>query len=275
MDSLPHLSCFPPLFHHLDNFLTLGPPSSSVCQSNVATAFTVFARLGLPLHHEKCEGPATCLVFFGIELNSVTQIARLLADKFARIVALLRSWSNKRMCHSWELESLIGHLHHACQVVRPGRTSCAVGLTSSLVFVTALIRSASVNLEFRRDTHGWLSFFQKWNGISFNLSPGIAQLPDVFAASDAAVSGDFGAMWHSHWFVGSWSFLPSLQPIAFMDLLPIVLVAHLWGTVWSRLLVQFRCDKRSVVDVLNAGSARSSSLMHALASQPHSRGLPS
>jgi hypothetical protein len=62
-----------PLFHYLDDFLTLGPPSSPVCQAHVDTSFTVFNHLGLPLNHEKCEGPATCLVFLGIEHDSVTQ----------------------------------------------------------------------------------------------------------------------------------------------------------------------------------------------------------
>ena len=93
---LSHNYCVSLLFHYLDDFLTLDPPSSPVCQSNVNTAFAVFARLGLPLHHEKCKGPATCLVFLGMEFNSVTQTARLLDDKFARIVALLHTWSTKR-----------------------------------------------------------------------------------------------------------------------------------------------------------------------------------
>ena len=89
-------------------FLTLGPPSSPVCQAHVDTSFTVFNHLGLPLNHEKCDGPATCLVFLGIELDSVTQIARLPAEKFNRSMSLLQSWSNKRTCHRQELESLIG-----------------------------------------------------------------------------------------------------------------------------------------------------------------------
>ena len=257
-----------PLFHYLDDFLTLGPPSSPVCQSNVNTAFAVFARLGLPLHHKKCEGPATCLVFLGIELNSVTQTARLPADKFARIVALLRTWSTKRTCHRQELESLIGHLHHACKVVRPGRT-----FLRRMIDLLTRFRNRShpirLNLEFRRDLHWWLSFFHAWNGISFFLTPGLAPLPDLFVASDAAGSTGFGAIWRSHWFFGSWSFLPAPQSIAFLELLPIVIAAHLWGAHWSRLQVQFLCDNSGVVAVLNTGSARSSCLMHLLRSLTH------
>ena len=218
-----------PLFHYLDDFLTLGPPSSPVFPAHVDTSFTVFNHLGLPLNHEKCEGPATCLVFLGIELDSVTQIARLPAEKFNRSMSLLQSWSNKRTCHRQELESLIGHLHHACKVVRPGRT-----FLRRMIDLLAHFRNRShpirLNVDFRRDVHWWLAFFRDWNGISFFLySPGVSQLPDLFVASDAAGSIGFGAMWRSHWCFGSWSFLSSPQSIAFMELLPIVVAAHLWG----------------------------------------------
>jgi hypothetical protein len=57
-----------------------------------------------------------------------------------------------------------------------------------------------------------------------------------------------------------------------MELLPIVVAAHLWGASWSRLQVQFLCDNRSVVDALTAGTARSPP-SHASASQPHTGSL--
>ena len=98
---------------------------------------------------------------------------------------LLQSWSNKRTCHRQELESLIGHLHHACKVVRPGRT-----FLRRMIDLLAHFRNRShpirLNVEFRRHIHCWLAFFRDWNGISFFLSPGVSQLPDLFVASDAA-----------------------------------------------------------------------------------------
>ncbi|XP_028409426.1 uncharacterized protein LOC114532033 [Dendronephthya gigantea] len=79
------------LLHYLDDFLTLGPGNSSECASNVAIARSLFLRLGLPLHPSKCEGPTTTLVFFlGVELNSLTQSARLPSAKFVAIVELLQ-----------------------------------------------------------------------------------------------------------------------------------------------------------------------------------------
>jgi hypothetical protein len=57
------------LFHYLDDFITLGPAASNECAENIGITKVVFARLGLPLHPSKCEGPTTILVFLGIELD--------------------------------------------------------------------------------------------------------------------------------------------------------------------------------------------------------------
>ena len=70
---------------------------------------------------EKSEGPATVLVVLGIELDSINQAARLPADKLSALKGLISSWLPRRWCNTCKLESLIGHLHYAANVVWPGR----------------------------------------------------------------------------------------------------------------------------------------------------------
>ena len=254
-----------PLFHYLDDFLTMGPANSPLCQSHVDRAFAVFHRLGLPLHVEKCEGPTTCLVFLGIELDSVHQRARLPADKVDRTLRLLQSWSRKSTCTRRELESLIGSLHHACRVVTPGRT-----FLRRMIDLLCCFRNRHhpirLNTEFRRDLRWRLSFFREWNGVSFFLSPSVTPLPDLVVSSDASGSRGFGAFWRREWFCSSWFFLPSQPSIAFLELVPIVVTAHLWGSAWARLRVQFSCDNLAVVQVLNTGTSKSPEVMHLLRS---------
>ena len=105
------------LLHHLDDFITAGPPDSPQCAHNLRTALTVCKWLGLPLHPGKCEGPATVLVILGIELDSVNQVARLPAEKLLALQSLISLWLPSKWCSRHELESLIGHLHHAAKVV--------------------------------------------------------------------------------------------------------------------------------------------------------------
>ena len=93
-----------------------------MCHNNLQTCVRLCKKLGLPLHPDKLEGPATCLTILGIELNSEKLQACLPTDKKDRIVSLLDEWSAKRFCKHRKLESLIGHLHHACKVAPQGRT---------------------------------------------------------------------------------------------------------------------------------------------------------
>ena len=107
------------LMHYLDDYITAGPPHLPQCAHNLAMAPSVCSRLGVPLHPDKTDGPTTCLIVLGIELDSILQITRLPEVKLEALKQLLKEWQQKRWC---TLESLLGKLHHACHVVWPGRT---------------------------------------------------------------------------------------------------------------------------------------------------------
>ena len=57
----------------------------------------------------------------GTELDSVKQVARLSEDKLLVVGELIHSWMPCCWCRKRELESLIGHLHHAAKIVWPRR----------------------------------------------------------------------------------------------------------------------------------------------------------
>lgn len=103
--------------HYHDNFYTLDPPNSPVCQNNLNTCLWLFKDWHIPLDPDKMEGPSTCLTMLGIELDSLTLKARLPRGTFKCITALLESWSVKQHCTRKELESLTGTLHHLCKVI--------------------------------------------------------------------------------------------------------------------------------------------------------------
>ena len=158
-----------PLLHYLDDFLTVGPPNSPVYHEHEWTAFLVFSNLGLLLHPTKCEGPASTVVFLGIELDSIRQTTRLLPEKFHRTANLLQSWTLRRTCHRPELESLIRHLHHACNVVHLGR-AFLLRMIDLLAHFRDRVDPNHLNAKFRRDLHWWLAFLQEWNGMASAFS---------------------------------------------------------------------------------------------------------
>ena len=110
------------LAHFLDDFITLSPPGSPTCQRNLTVPICTCRILNIPLATEKQEGTSTCLPFLGIELDTVKLELRLPAEKLARLQATIGRWACKKSRQKKELESLVGLLHDASIVVRPGRT---------------------------------------------------------------------------------------------------------------------------------------------------------
>ena len=98
------------LLHYLDDFHTLGPLDSPVCQQNLDICVLQFSEGGIPLHPDRLQGPSMCLTVLGTELDSLTFRACLSQEKFDHIAALLDTWSSKQHCTRRELESFIGDL---------------------------------------------------------------------------------------------------------------------------------------------------------------------
>ena len=98
-----------PLYHFLDDYITLGPAESDECQKNLDTLLSVCAMLGVPVAVEKTEGPSTRITFLGIEVDTIAMELRLPQDKFDRLVERIRAWRGRKCCTKRELLSLIGH----------------------------------------------------------------------------------------------------------------------------------------------------------------------
>ena len=251
------------LVHYLDNFITLGPPDSSSCQQNLATALAVCKQLGLPLHPKKCEGPASPLDILGIHLNSIDQTAQLPKEKLTALRQLLDQWSGRRTCNRNQLESLIGHLHHAAKVVWPGRA-----FIRRMIDLLSCFRSRNhpirLNREFQLDLEWWKKFLNSWHGVSFWLFPGLTPCPDVEVFSDASGSVGFGAFCGREWFNGRWLACQNDPSIAYKELFPVVIAADLFGHRWCKKHALFRSENEAVVAILNSRTSKVPAIMHLL-----------
>lgn len=253
------------LLHYLDDFITCGPPASDICGINLATALRVCSFLGLPLHPEKCVGPSTTLVVLGIELDSVNRIARLPDEKLSNLKLLIQSWAKRHWCRKKELESLIGHLHHAAKVVWPGRT-----FIRRMINLLACFRDSyhpiRLNAEFQLDLNWWKTFLTSWHGVSFWLYPGLSQTPSMLVTSDASGSLGYGAYSGDEWFNGVWTDSQKPLSIAYKELFPVVIASHIWGHRWAHQHVLFRSDNEAVVAILKSRTSKISSIMKLLRS---------
>ena len=92
----------------------------------------------------------------------------------------------------------------------------------------------------------------------------MSPLADIEVTSDAAGSLGFGAYSQGQWFYGPRSPTQAQQSIAYKELFPVVIAAHLWGSHWSRKHVLFRSDNQSVVAMLTSRTSKVPALMHLL-----------
>ena len=86
------------------------------------------------------------------------------------------------------------------------------------------------------------------------------QWPICSLTSDAPGSIGYGALYRQQWFNQLW--MPAQRPlsIAYNELFPVVIVAHLWGDQWANRRFCFRSDY-SVVHILNAHTSRDHHIM--------------
>ena len=67
---------------------------------------------------------------------------------------------------------------------------------------------------------------------------------DLKVTSDAAGAIGFSAYSQGQWFYGAWSTVQARQSIAYQELFPVVIAAHLWGSLCARKHVLFRSGMR-------------------------------
>ena len=115
--------------------------------------------------------------------------------------------------------------------------------------------------EFHLDLQWCDLLLAEWHGVSFWLYPRLSPAVDLEAASDAAGSIGFGAYFKGFWFAGPWAVSQQQQFIAYKELFPVVVAAHVWGPQWSKKNVLSRSDNDAVVHVLNWRASKIPSLM--------------
>ena len=103
-------------------FVLSAPSDSHECRDALKSVLETSARLGVPIASHKTEGPASVITFLGIELDTEACTLHLPEEKLVQLKREILRWQGRRSCTKRELLSLIGHLQHACCVVRPGRS---------------------------------------------------------------------------------------------------------------------------------------------------------
>ena len=228
--------------HYLDDFFIAGPAENPQCALHLQTAVVVCNRLHFPVAHSKTEGPSTSITYLGILIDSSHQHLALPRDKLHRLQRLISAWSQRKRCRKRELQSLLGHLHHAATVIPPGRI-----FTRSLIDADKRTKKPhfhiNINRMMKADLAWWAEFLPSWNGTHSFLPV----QPTATITSDASGSWGCGAFTATHWFQVQWPPAWQQKNIAWKEMVPVLLAAAIWGQTWRGTRVCFRSDNMAAL----------------------------
>ncbi|XP_070586874.1 uncharacterized protein [Erythrolamprus reginae] len=256
--------------HYLDDFLFAGPAGSDECQRGMAGFQGLCGDLGVPLAHEKTEGPTTRLTFLGIEVDSVAQTCRLPEDKLVRLRDTVRVVRAARRVTLRQVQELAGLLNFACRVIAPGR-AFMFRLYQATVGLTKPHHRIRLTASVRKDLGVWQDFLHTYNGVSFWRQDMLLK-GDFQVKSDAAGAVGFGVVWKDKWFRADWpqewQGTAVCRDLTFLELFPIVVAIELWSTSFTGRgttggtppapVADWRADVNRAIDLSIAASTRRS-----------------
>ena len=249
--------------HYLDDFLTMGPAGSSVCQQNLDIFIQTCNELGIPLAEEKLEGPSTSLTFLGVVIDTSKSEIRLPEEKLHRIRQEIASWLGRNKATKREILSLVGLLQHATKVIRPGR-SFVSRMYATAARVKELDYYTRLGREFKSDLAWWHTFLVSWNGLSLQRSVSRSTPADFVIQTDASGTWGCGAFFNKSWFQWQWPSNWASVSIMAKELVPILLSCIVWGPVLAKYRALFQCDNLSLVAAICKGSSEDKVVMHLL-----------
>jgi hypothetical protein len=155
----------PAIIHYIDDFLMIVPAGRTEARRVMDLFKGILHAIGLPYKEEKTVGPATCLVYLGISLDSRAMTASITADKKKQITQLLAPWIHRSFIRLKDLQSLIGKLMWVSQVAPQGRVfiQALINRTRGKSKGSALIRLNGACID---DLTWWLGFLPNWDGVS-------------------------------------------------------------------------------------------------------------
>lgn len=245
---------------YLDDFFILAP-TRAACQHAQTVLIQLLRKLGFQISGKKVIDPTQCIIFLGVELDTVNMCLRLSEDKLLKIREELEEFSQRRRATKHQLQSLTGKLNWAAAVVYGGRVFLrrVIDLTNTLQHKTDRVRLSS---EMRQDIAWWLQFMQIFNGKSALLD----KQPITAVHADACTAGCGGVYGHD-WFYCNWE-LDWPQVVAmhinYKELLAVVVAATRWAPLWHNRRIYIMSDNQAAVGMINRGTAKHPLAMQAL-----------
>ena len=247
-----------PNVNYLDDFM-LGSVSKAIGTIELEKFLDMCADIGIPMAERKTFYPDTTMTFLGLEIDTLKNEVRLPMEKVKKCIDEIQNLLDHRKTRLQKLQSVIGILNFACQVVVPGRA-----FLRRLINLTMGVKAPHhwINISTAHDDLLiWLSFLQNHNGKVLFLDEKTVSNHDVYLYTDASGALGYGAIFGSQWFYGAWSSWWCSQHIMLLELYPIVIAMEIWGPQLQNKQITLFTDNFGLVPVLTKHTSRDSLVM--------------
>ncbi len=156
----------------------------------------------MPLACEKTVTPTTELVFCGLTLTTFPELQiKVPQDKRDAAASLIKTFLVRRKVRVREIQSLVGKLNFLCQAVSVGRPFLRrlYDLVSKHKIKTHRV---SLKIPVKKDLQLWLTFLDKYNGMSMIPKSITSQNCDGQLFPDASGKISYGAYVKGHYLCG-------------------------------------------------------------------------
>lgn len=252
---------------YLDDILLISRTREEAFQ-HLRTACEIIASLGLVVNASKTVLPTQVITFLGVEINSLTCSVACTPERIAELLKLAGMFRNRTTATHTQLQSLLGKLSFASQVLVGARP-----FLRSIVDLTYTgHKSSKITLtqNFHDDLDYWCRVLQTWNGTAKWIDE-----PNPFVISTDASSHGFGVyveqlptnlhelyplLLHSG-VAGLWSKSQSSQHIGVLEFFAVLCAAHLYAPLLRNRTLHLYCDNESDVAIICRQSTKSPEIL--------------
>uniref|UniRef100_A0A1I8JA32 Reverse transcriptase domain-containing protein n=1 Tax=Macrostomum lignano TaxID=282301 RepID=A0A1I8JA32_9PLAT len=148
-----HLSKFV-VIAYLDDFC-IAARDYEVCLQLHNFLLVTLQRLGFEINWAKTQSPATSVTFLGVQIDTLTGLLSLPAEKMDGLRELLQDCANSKSLQKRRLQHLVGKLNWFCKVAKPAKA-----LLRALLEITIAIPEQHHRVPVRGELLAQLQFWQ-------------------------------------------------------------------------------------------------------------------
>ena len=245
---------------YADDFLIVSEDAEQ-CRQPTLALVRILRRLGFSINYNKVHGPSQILTFLGIELDTIDMTLALPQEKMDDIRKILQRRVSQRKCTKRELQSIIGKLNWATQVIYGGRFHLR-RLLDAMVLLRYPSHRTRITQAMRADMEWWLQFMSAFNGLTGMVSTRPAAPVTIDASTHAAGAHYLGQAIYTPW-GQCWPLAAPLH-INHKEVLALETAVSAWAPQWRNKKIFVHCDNQCAVYTINKGISKHPLVMDSL-----------